>query len=281
VHTVIEPEKRVAARTRAAGRSAAPPPRRAAARRAAVAAMHAAPLDGGPGGDAAWPLAELRRRLAVRRPSAAAQDEGDGLAAAADGPQAEEQQQEQEDEAEREEARQEEERRRHERELARSDLVAFGGCPRVRAGGGRRQAPCSARRASPRPCPAPPRPEHAAPPSLSQAEPDRPELAAALFLQFARDAWGRAAPSAARAAADAARRAPEEELGLFVPPHPRVGRSGRGPGPGLGPPRVRAPSRLPGNVSRCRCLLTLLVAPAPHTPHAGLGPNCARCLAPR
>jgi hypothetical protein len=58
---------------------------------------------------------------------------------------------------------------------------------------------------------------------LLQAVLPDPEAEEQLYLRFSVDRLGRALPSAARAAADAAGREPEEEIGLFVAPRPRVG----------------------------------------------------------
>lgn len=55
-----------------------------------------------------------------------------------------------------------------------------------------------------------------------------PKVEAQVFIRFDADRLGRPEPSAARRAADRAGREPEEELGLYVAPKPRVGGCWRG-----------------------------------------------------
>ncbi|GBF93799.1 hypothetical protein Rsub_06131 [Raphidocelis subcapitata] len=136
------------------------------------------------------PLAGLRRRLEAKRPLLAdgEADAAPGNGGGGGGPGLQLQQEQQEREAraqaDAEHGGRDDGSGGAAHAAALSDLVTFGGC--------------------------------------AAAAPFDPQLEAALFLAFARDARGAPAPSAARRAADAASRVPEEELGLFVPPHPRV-----------------------------------------------------------
>jgi hypothetical protein len=186
-------------------------------------------------GDAESPLAGLRRRLEARRSLLAQEEEREeeeeegtnaprtsGAAGTTGGGSlwreaAGEQEQETVDE-DQDEAHQQQQ----EQELTLADLVTYNASQQVGASGLQglvgHTPRCRPARADPMACmlAAPLHTPH------DQVAAEDPETTARLFLQFARDTWGRATPSAPRAAADAARRVPEEELGLFMPTQPRV-----------------------------------------------------------